>query len=357
MAWRIPSLTTATYEQSAYRFFANNNSTDVGSALDVQNTPVTLVNSGDAFRLRMLIHVAGVNLPQSGQSFKLQFVDKGTGTCANPTGGTPSTYTDITAATAIAYNNNSTPTDGAALTTNANDPTHSGDTIVNQTYEELNNFTNSQAIIPSGQDGKWDFSLIDNGAPANTSYCFRAVKSDDSTLNTYSVIAEITTAAGVSQTLTFSISDNTIGFGTLVSSGARYATGDTLGSDSNSADAHTLSASTNAGNGYTITLSGTTLAFGAHSIDAIGGTNTASSPGAEQFGLRLTVNSGNGTVSAPYATLGFALDSLNFPDQVASGAGDNITTVFGARYIGNISANSESGSYDSTLTYTITATF
>ncbi len=102
----------------------------------------------------------------------------------------------MTDATDIAYNNNATPADGAALTANANDPTDGGRTIVNQDYEELNNFTNTEATIASGQDGKWDFALKDNGALSNTDYCFRIVKSDGSLLNEYTVIPQITTAAG-----------------------------------------------------------------------------------------------------------------------------------------------------------------
>ena len=101
----------------------------------------------------------------------------------------------MTDSTLIAYNN-ATPADGAALTANANDPTDGGRTIVNQDYEELNNFTNTEATIASGQDGKWDFALVDNGALSNTDYCFRIVKADGSTLNTYTVIPQITTAAG-----------------------------------------------------------------------------------------------------------------------------------------------------------------
>ncbi len=65
---------------------------------------------------------------------------------------------------------------------------------MNQDYEELNNFTNTEATIASGQDGKWDFSLKDNGAIEDTAYCFRIVKGDGSLLNSYTVIPQITTA-------------------------------------------------------------------------------------------------------------------------------------------------------------------
>jgi hypothetical protein len=179
--------------QSAYRLFNNANSTDVGAPLAAQDTAATLGSTGAAFRVRLLLHVADITLGTSGQAYKLQFVGKGTGTCAAPSGGTPAVYTDVTAATAIAYNNNAAPADGATLTANASDPTHGSDTVVNQSYEELNTFTNLAAIV-KGQDGKWDFSLIDNGAPASTTFCLRAVKSTGTALDTYIVFPEITTS-------------------------------------------------------------------------------------------------------------------------------------------------------------------
>jgi len=167
------------------------------------------------------------------------------------------------------------------------------------------------------------------------------------------------TATGASQTLTFSISDNSIGFGTLSASAARYATGDAVGSASE-VEAHTLSASTNAANGYVITVDGTTLRSTPTTITitAIGGTNTASSPGSEQFGLRMTATGGNGSVSAPYAAAGFALDTAAFPDQVASDPdGDDVSTTFSVRYLANIGSATEAGSYTATLTYVATGTF
>jgi hypothetical protein len=182
-----------TYTQQAYRFFNNTNSADVGTVLAAQDTPATLGSAGAAFRLRALLRVDTNSILPNAQNFKLQFAQK-SGTCDTAFSG--ETYADVTAATVIAYNDNATPADGAALTANANDPTDGGRTIVNQDYEELNNFTNTEAAIASGQDGKWDFSLKDNGALSNTDYCFRMVKSDGSTLNTYTVIPQITTAAG-----------------------------------------------------------------------------------------------------------------------------------------------------------------
>lgn len=195
-----------TYTQQAYRFFNNANSADVGSPLAAQDTAASLGSAGAAFRLRMLLRVDTNTILPNEQDFKLQFAQK-SGTC--DTGFSWETYADVTDSTLIAYNNNATPADGAALTANANDPTDGGRTIVNQDYEELNNFTNTEATIASGQDGKWDFALIDNGALSNTDYCFRIVKADGSTLNTYTVIPQITTAAGGSVSVDIVDNDDT----------------------------------------------------------------------------------------------------------------------------------------------------
>ena len=226
------------FNQSAYRLFNNADSTDVGTALAAQDTAATLGSAGAAFRLRTLLHITGTGgLSASGQNFKLQFAQQ-SGTCDTAFSG--ETYADVTAATVIAYNNNATPADGADLTDNANDPEHncpSCHTNVNQDYEELNNFTNSVAAIPAGQDGKWDFSLKDNGATASTAYCFRAVKSDGSQLDTYSVVPQITTAAAAS--LTFTVSTNN--FPTITPNSPVFAT-TTLSIDSSG--------------GWNITLSG-----------------------------------------------------------------------------------------------------
>ena len=182
-----------TYTQQAYRFFNNANSADVGSVLAAQDTAATLGSAWAAFRLRALLRVDTNTILTNAQNFKLQFAQK-SGTCDTAFSG--ETYTDVTDSTLIAYNDNATPADGTALTANANDPTDGGRTIVNQDYEELNNFTNTEASIASGQDGKWDFALKDNGALSNTDYCFRIVKSDGSVLNEYTTIPQITTAAG-----------------------------------------------------------------------------------------------------------------------------------------------------------------
>jgi len=192
------SSTPPAFTQSSYRFFNSIDSTDVGTTLAAEDTPGVLNAGGDEFRLRMLVHVSDTDLGTSGENFKLQYVDRGTGSCASPTGGTPSTYTDVTGSTAIAYNNLvGGVSDGDALTGNTNDPTHGSDTTIDQTVEEANNFTNSQGAIAAGEDGMWDFALIDNTAPAATVYCFRAVTSGGTAFTTYTEYPQITSGNGV----------------------------------------------------------------------------------------------------------------------------------------------------------------
>ena len=167
---------------------------------------------------------------------------------------------------------------------------------------------------------------------------------------------QVAVSATVTQALSFSISTNSIGFGTLSSSAARYANAAGTGS-ATEVEAHTLVAGTNSGSGYTITVNGNTLTSGSYTITAIGATNTASSPGNEQFGLRMTATGGTGTVSAPYAAAGFAFDTAVFPDEVASAPGASADTTYSVRYLANIASDTEAGSYTATLTYVATGNF
>jgi hypothetical protein len=160
------------------------------------------------------------------------------------------------------------------------------------------------------------------------------------------------------QTLTFALSTNSIGFGTLSSSSARYCTDDGLGSSSET-EAHTFSVATTASSGYTVTVKGDTLKSGVNSIAAIGGTNTASSPGTAQFGLRMVASGGLGSVLSPYASSGFAYGATaSTPDAVASASsGDGATTTYSVRYLANISNVTPAGNYSTNITYVVTANY
>ena len=194
--------------------------------------------------------------------------------------------------------------------------------------------TSVSTNIAGGRTGDWDFAMM-----------------------SIRWIEKPITDAG--QSLTFSISDNSVGFGELSTHEARYATGNGLGTTT-STTAHTLTAVTNATGGYTITLSGSTLTCelcGDTTIAAIGDTATTALPGTEQFGVRASLVSGTGTTSSPYDTSLWALDTGAFPDLIASGLGDGISSVYGVSYMGNINSLTSPGSYNAILNYTITGAF
>ncbi len=199
---------------------------------------------------------------------------------------------------------------------------------------------------------------ITNPSSADTYEIDITTSSDSGALSVVIVNDDtVTVDATVDPSLTFSITDTAIGFGSLSSTAARFATGDGTGSATETG-AHDLVAGTNATGGYSITLNGATLTSGAaDTITAIGGTNSASSVGSEQFGVRYTASGGSGTVSAPYAAAGYAFDTANFPDEIASVSGPSADTTYSARYIANIASNTEAGTYTADLTYIATATF
>ncbi len=161
------------------------------------------------------------------------------------------------------------------------------------------------------------------------------------------------------RTISFDISDTTIGFGPLTTSNARYATGDAAGSDTE-VEAHTISASSSAAGGYTITVQGNTLTSGANTIDAIGGTNTASSAGTEQFGIKASVSgvSNYHTVDSTYSGSGYGYDGTSSASTFATQSeGDGFTSTYSVSYIANMSTGTETGAYSTDLNYILTGNF
>lgn len=224
------------------------------------------------------------------------------------------------------------PTDGVGAATLA-----ASDKII-ITYDSTNSTNPSSATT---------YSIAISGTFGDSGNILVAILNDD----------QVAITATVSQSLSFSISDNTIGFGTLSSSDDFFATGDANGSATET-EAHTLAVGTNASSGYTMTVRGATLTSGSATITAIGGTNTASSTGTEQFGLRMSASGGSGAVSSPYAASGFAYAADgSTASTVASSSTSSATTTYSVRYLANISAATEAGAYTATLTYVTTANF
>lgn len=126
-----------------------------------------------------------------------------------------------------------------------------------------------------------------------------------------------------------------------------------------------MAASTNANSGYSITVNGATLTSGGNTISALA-SQTASSPGSEQFGLNLVSNSspsvgsavsgtGSGTATANYGTT----NQFRFVtgDSVGSASASTNANTFTVSYLVNIGGATEPGTYTATMTYICTATF
>lgn len=171
----------------------------------------------------------------------------------------------------------------------------------------------------------------------------------------------VVVTALVQPSISFTISDNTIFFGNLRTGGACFAQGTDPGAvtcpTQSETEAFNLTAGTNATSGYIITVRGDTLTSGLNSITALG-SNTASSPGTEQFGIRATASGGSGTVTAPFAAAGYAWTATaSTPVQLASASAPSATTTYSIRQLANISSLTEAGTYTSNQTYVATATY
>lgn len=170
-------------------------------------------------------------------------------------------------------------------------------------------------------------------------------------------------SAIVPQSLTFSITSNSINFGNLDPGAPRYASSTNSAGDSVDTVAHSLLVSTNAPSGYTITVQGQTLTSqqnALNTINAIGGTPATSAIGTEQFGIYATKSGGvNGTIATPYVTsssFGFnatATTSATF----ASGSSSTNTETYALHYIANIASITEAGTYSANLVYIGTSNF
>lgn len=167
---------------------------------------------------------------------------------------------------------------------------------------------------------------------------------------------QISVTANVDPVIAFAVTDSTIGFGSITALAARWATADTLGNAS-ATSAHDITASTNATSGYTIYVLGATLTNGGNTIDAIGGSAVASSPGTEQFGLKVSASGGSGAALAPYASADYAYNATSTQDDIATSSVPSLTTTYSITYLANISATTQPGSYGTTLTYTATGLF
>lgn len=164
-------------------------------------------------------------------------------------------------------------------------------------------------------------------------------------------------SAVVTQSVSFSLTDNVAQFGAVSASLTKYA--NTSGGATSEVEAHQLIANTNAPSGYTVTVLGAPPTNSGDIITAIGSSSTSPSAGSNQFGLRLVASGGSGSVATSYGSSGFAYAaSATSSDTVATeSTGDAIDTNYSVRYVVNITPTMSSGSYSTNIVYVVTANF
>lgn len=210
-------------------------------------------------------------------------------------------------------------------------------------------YTNVGNTLTSSEAG------LTNGTP----YYF-VVVANDFFGNAVGTSTQIMTTP-VAPIFTFSINTNTVYLGTLSTASTQFASSTNTSGSTSEVEAHTVVVNTTANSGYTVTARGQTLTSAQNQALTITplSSNTAPSVGQEQFGMRLQASGGIGTVTAPYAASGFAfLSTATTSSQVASATtGDNATTTYSVRYMSNITATSNAGSYNTNVIFVATANF
>ena len=237
-------------------------------------------------------------------------------------------------------------------------------------------FTSGTAVIPANRciqieiganatsQGNGSTTII-NPSSATSSILSIAGTFGDTGIITTNIITDDTVAmtGTVSQSLTFTISTSTIYFGVLGSGAAKFASSTNVSGDSTETIAHTLAVSTNAPSGFTLSVRGQTLTSQQNSlntISAIGASAASSTIASEQFGIRATESGGTGTaVSAPFSSAtsyGYSATATTSA-TLATGSGATGVSTYSLRYVTNIGAITEAGTYAANLVYVATANF
>jgi len=177
---------------------------------------------------------------------------------------------------------------------------------------------------------------------------------------------QVTISATVDPTISFSISANSVSFGTLSTATGRWATSGgganaSAGTDPTTSNtAHTLTVSTNATSGYVVTYNGATLTSGSNTIAPATITGDSDgAPNSSQFALCGKATSGSPTVTSGYvcstsSDYNFAASTTTTLVTKTSPASSEVVSV---AYLANIAGAQAAGAYTTTLTYVATGTF
>lgn len=159
----------------------------------------------------------------------------------------------------------------------------------------------------------------------------------------------------VLETITFSLSANSINFGALSSSGPRYA--NTTTGSATDVVGHTMTAESNATSGYSISYKGTTLTSDSNTIAVASNVSGNGSAGTEQFGISLGTT-GSANIAVPYLQSGPTRTFVNnTTTNIVSTSGITASETFDVHYLTNISNVTPAGNYTTSITYILTGTF
>ena len=189
---QYPELTTVAQiaaQQGSYRAYENADSTTPGTPIAATDTVAQLTSTGQAFRMRTGITPVSGDITATANLYKLQFAAKSAGTCSAQTTG----FADVTGSTAIAFYTNASVSNGASISSTANDPVSAANSVMQTYISASGTFTNSNTIT-SGKTGLWDFSLKDNSGLYSTAYCLKIVYLDGTDLSGATAFPEVQTA-------------------------------------------------------------------------------------------------------------------------------------------------------------------
>lgn len=160
--------------------------------------------------------------------------------------------------------------------------------------------------------------------------------------------------------ISFSISDNTIGFSTISSSSARFATGDASGSTTDTS-AHNLQVTTNAPNGYSISYSGTSFTGPETITEATITNDSDGSQNTKQFALAFSTD-GGATITSSYdhdpapANRDWKYTASTSELIVTQSSPTALQTI-SAYYLANVASLTSAGTYGGVITYIATSNF
>ncbi|MCR4286076.1 MAG: hypothetical protein NUW00_04245, partial [Candidatus Kaiserbacteria bacterium] len=195
-----------TFRQDYYRFYVDNNAlmpTDpwpAGGADLGENTVLTgadePLGENETVRIRMSIRAMNANFPADTKSWKLQYGQMPT-TCSAISEDSWNTLGDVGSSTIWRGSNATNLADETQLSGN---PPTGGDLLLSVsdragTYEEANNTAVNMYAVPEGEDIEYDWLIEQNGANAETYYCFRMAEADGTPLGNYAYYPQIRTAS------------------------------------------------------------------------------------------------------------------------------------------------------------------